>query len=104
MVFSSILDDEFSKALAKKIWELLKTEGGILWYDVIYNNPSNKDVRGISFNMIKNLFPEAKIIKYKISLAPPIARMVTKIDDKLYNIFSSLSILRTHLLCWISKG
>ncbi len=103
MVFSSILDDEFTQRLAQKIWSLIKVGGGILWYDFIYDNPLNKDVHGISFNKLKKLFPEAKIVKQKISLAPPLARRLTKISDNLYTLFNSLIFLRTHILCWIAK-
>ena len=103
MVFSSILDFKFRKELALKIWNLTKVGGGILWYDFIYNNPVNNDVQGIPFRKIKTLFPTSEIFKYKISLAPPIARRVSKIHFRLYDIFNSVRFLRTHLLCWIMK-
>ena len=46
-VFPSILDDSFQQKLADRMWALTKPGGGILWYDFIYNNPRNPDVRGV---------------------------------------------------------
>lgn len=103
MVFSSILNKEFRFSLAKKMWEWVKPGGGILWYDFIYNNPFNKDVNGIPFKEIKQLFPEGKITRWKITLAPPLARKVCKINPVLYDIFNIIPLFRTHLFCWIKK-
>ena len=103
MVFSSILDENFRLELAKKMWGWVKEGGGILWYDFIYNNPWNKDVTGISYNKVKEYFPEGTIKKWKITLAPPLSRVVTKIHPSLYNIFNIFPFLRTHILCWIQK-
>jgi SAM-dependent methyltransferase len=104
MVFSSILDDTFKVNLANKMWEWVNYGGGILWYDFIYNNPSNKDVKGISLHTLKKYFPNGKIKKWKITLAPPISRKVTKLHPHLYNIFNTFPFLRTHILCWIQKN
>jgi ubiquinone/menaquinone biosynthesis C-methylase UbiE len=103
MVFSSILDDQFKLKLAQKIFNLTKSGGGVLWYDFIYNNPQNKDVMGIRFQEIKKLFPNSVMIKQKITLAPPLARFVTRVHPKLYYVFNSFFFLRTHLLVWIKK-
>ncbi|MCX6149033.1 MAG: methyltransferase domain-containing protein [Ignavibacteriales bacterium] len=102
-VFSSILDEKFKIELASKMWNLVKNNGGILWYDFIYNNPWNKDVKGIPINEIKKLFPLAKIKIKKITLNPPLARFLTKINPTLYSVFNLIPLLRTHVLCWIGK-
>jgi hypothetical protein len=103
VVFTSLLSSKFKIELAKKIWNMVKPGGAVLWIDFIYNNPFNHDVKGIRLNEIKNLFPGAKITKWKIILAPPIGRFVTKINPVLYNVFNVCPALRTHLLCWIEK-
>lgn len=104
MVFSSILNEEFKIALAKKMWQLTKPGGGILWYDFTYNNPKNQNVKGITFKELKKLFPDTKIAKWRLTLAPPITRVVTSIHPVLYNVFNFFPFLRTHILCWISKN
>ena len=103
-VFSSILNDGFKKKLAERMWKLLKPSGIIIWYDFIFNNPKNKDVKGIPFYEVKKLFPAGKIQKSKITLAPPIGRRVVKINESLYNFLNIFPFLRTHLLCSIKKN
>jgi len=102
-VFSSILDENLQKDLAKKMWDFLKPGGGILWYDFIYNNPHNKDVIGIPSKKVKELFPYGKLKKWRTTLAPPLSRIVTKIHPAFYALFNFFPFLRTHILCWIIK-
>ena len=102
-VFTSILDDNFKIALAKKIWSLTKPGGGILWYDFTFDNPRNKDVKGIPLKEIRELFPEGKVSYWKLTLAPPIGRIITKIHPSLYDVLNVFPFLRTHILCWIEK-
>jgi len=102
-VFSSILDADFQQKLAQRMWQLLKPGGCVLWYDFVYNNPNNKDVIAMPYARIKQLFPEGHLQASKITLAPPIARRVTRIHPQLYTICNWLPFLRTHLLCGIQK-
>jgi SAM-dependent methyltransferase len=104
MVFSSILDKEFKANLAQKMWQWVKPGGGILWYDFIYDNPKNKDVRGITVKEIKQLFPFTKFNFCRLTLAPPVSRFVTKIHPLSYSFFNALYFLRTHILCYIKKS
>ncbi len=98
-VFSSILDEASRKAIANKMWALLKPGGYILWYDFVYNNPNNDQVRKVSTKEVLSLFPEAEHTEIrKITLAPPIGRRV----GKLYSLFN-LPFLRTHILALLQK-
>jgi len=99
-VFTSILDYNVKKELANKMWSLLKPGGIILWYDFIYDNPQNKDVKGIRKSEILELFPESiKTDFYKVTLAPFLGRRI----KKLYPFVNILSILRTHIIAVIQK-
>lgn len=102
-VFTSIIDDVFQKKLAERMWFLAKPGGGVLWYDFIYNNPRNSDVRGVPLRRIRQLFPAAEIMIWKITLAPPISRLVTKLHPNFYSLCNLVPLLRTHVLCWIKK-
>jgi hypothetical protein len=73
-------------------------------YDFIYNNPRNPDVRGVPLKRIRELFPFGKIDSWRITLAPPISRRITRIHPVLYHVFNTFYFLRTHVLCWISKS
>jgi SAM-dependent methyltransferase len=103
LVFSSILDAEYRSALAAKMWSLARVGGGVLWYDFVYDNPSNPDVRGMPMREIRRLFPGRRIVARRLTLAPPISRRVTAWSPKFYTALASLPFLRTHLLCWIAK-
>lgn len=99
-VFTSILRDQDRKALANKMWELLKPGGIILWYDFIYNNPNNPDVKKVSVAEVKELFGAAKNWRVKkVTLAPPIGRKV----GKFYKLFN-LPFLRSHILAVFQKA
>ena len=102
-VFSSILDTEFQNALAAKMWRWATPGGGVLWYDFMFDNPRNPDVRGVRIKRIKELFPEGRMKCWRTTLAPPISRLVTRVHPSLYTIFNAAPFLRTHVLCWIPK-
>ena len=103
-VFTSLLDASFQKELAERMWGWVKPGGGVLWYDFIFDNPKNPDVRGVKIKRIKELFPEGHMIIKRLTLAPPISRQVCKINPNLYHLFNTIPLLRTHVLCWIGKS
>lgn len=103
VVFSSLLDDAFQQRLADAMWRWVKPGGALLWYDFVYDNPSNRDVRGVPLRRVRELFPEGRFEVHQVTLAPPLARRVCRIHPSLYTVFNALPLLRTHLLCWIEK-
>jgi SAM-dependent methyltransferase len=102
-VFSSLLDDQFQNELANKMWQWVRPGGGILWYDFTVNNPRNPDVRGVPVRRIRQLFPRGRMRVRRLTLAPPLARAVTRIHPSLYTAFNLCIWLRTHVLVWIEK-
>ena len=102
-VFSSLLDDAFQQRLAAAMWAAVKPGGGVLWYDFTVDNPRNRDVRGVPLRRVQALFPQARVQAHRVTLAPPIARAVSRLHPSLYTVFNALPPLRTHLLCWIAK-
>lgn len=99
-VFTSILDDSFKCTLADLMVQLMKPQGMMLWYDFIYNNPRNKDVKGVGIEEVRQLFPELDFSFAKITLAPPIGRRV----GNLYYLFNLLPLLRTHVVGFGKKA
>jgi SAM-dependent methyltransferase len=103
-VFTSILDLNLKLRIASEIYRVLKPAGAILWYDFIYNNPRNPDVRGIGRREIGDLFPTLEINLQKITLAPPIARRIPeKLLPVLYPLLAMIPWLRTHYLGLLIK-
>jgi hypothetical protein len=102
-VFSSLLDDTFQQRLADVMWSWVRPGGGILWYDFIVNNPWNPDVRGLSVARVRQLFPAGRLEFRRLTLAPPIARIATRIHPSLYAVLNLCPCFRTHVLAWVSK-
>jgi SAM-dependent methyltransferase len=101
-VFSSLLDDAFQQRLADAIWGWVRPGGGVLWYDFIRNNPRNPDVRGVPVGRVRALFPLARVSVQRVTLAPPIARAVTRVHPHLYTL-CNLPPLRSHVLAWVGR-
>ena len=102
-VFSSLLDDAFQQRLADAMWRAVKPGGGVLWYDFTVDNPRNPDVRGVPLARVRALFPQGRVQARRITLAPPLARAVTRVHPALYGWFNTVPALRTHVLAWIAK-
>lgn len=103
MMCSSIADQGLLVRACRKMWGLVRPGGGILWYDFIFDNPRNGDVRGIRMNELLQLFPARDRCIWRVTLAPPVARLVTQIHPALYTAFNLIPWLRTHRLVWIPK-
>ncbi len=102
-VFSSLLDDAFQQRLADAMWRWVKPGGGVLWYDFTVNNPRNADVRGVPLRRLRALFPQGRVQAERVTLAPPIARVVTRLHPSFYTACNLVPLLRSHLLCWVQK-
>lgn len=102
-VFSSLLDRAFQHQLADAMWSWLAPGGAVLWYDFTFDNPRNPDVRGVPRSRVRELFPAGRIDGRRVTLAPPLARLVCRAHPALYTVFNALPPLRTHLLAWIEK-
>ena len=102
-VFSSLLDAAFQQRLADTMWRWLRPGGAVLWYDFAVNNPRNPDVRGVPLARVRALFPQASMRARRVTLAPPIARAVTRLHPALYGVFNAVPWLRTHRLVWLGK-
>jgi len=102
-VFSSLLDDAFQQRLADAMWRWLRPGGGVLWYDFTVDNPRNPDVRGVPLARLRQLFPQARVQARRVTLAPPLARLLCRLHPGLYPLANALPLLRTHVLAWVGK-
>jgi SAM-dependent methyltransferase len=102
-VFSSLLSDAFQQHLASVMWSWLKPGGAVLWYDFTFNNPRNPDVRGVPLARVRQLFPQGAVKAQRVTLAPPLARLVCRVHPAAYRVCNALPLLRTHVLAWVRK-
>ncbi|MGQ0541507.1 MAG: class I SAM-dependent methyltransferase [Blastocatellia bacterium] len=102
-VFSSILDQNVRKIVAKEIERVLEPGGTLIWYDLAQDNPRNENVKSIKAKELRAMFPTFDSSIKRITLAPPIARFVVPKSIVLANVLNRMSLLRTHLLAALIK-
>jgi hypothetical protein len=101
--FTSILEEGARKAVALEIHRVLAPRGSFLWYDFMFDNPRNPDVKGIKPAEIRRLFPGYKMVGGRITLAPPLGRIVARVSYSLYHLFAQIRPLCTHYICLLQK-
>jgi len=103
-VFSSILEPAMADRVAAEIVRVLKPGGALLWYDFRYDNPSNRDVRGVSAAEVRRLFPTLQGRLSGLTLLPPLARRLGPLTPAAYPLLSKVPPLQSHLLGLLKKG
>ena len=103
-VFTSILDSQIRQRVAREMLRVLSPNGLILWYDFCADNPFNADVLGVSKGEISRLFPDCSIELEKLTLAPPLGRLVARISQSMYRMLSRVDMLCTHYMGTISRN
>jgi SAM-dependent methyltransferase len=104
MLFTSVLSNRFRRKISEEMMRILSPGGRILWYDFVYNNPKNKDVRGIGRAEILRLFPGCSMISRRTTLAPPLGRIAARFSPALYAALALVPPLRTHYMCLLQKN
>ncbi len=102
-MFTSVLDPATKQAIARELLRVLAPHGKLLWYDFAYDNPRNPDVRGIGRAEIERLFPRCSIRLRRVTLAPPIGRLVARLSPALYFALAQLRPLCTHYFGLLEK-
>lgn len=97
-VFTSILDSSMRMQIASEFLRVLKPGGIILWYDYHMNNPNNPDVRRVRKGEIYKLFQGCDIFLKRITLAPPLARVIAPFSVILCQVLEKIPLLCTHYL------
>ena len=102
-VFTSVLDAMMKQQMASEMLRVMKDDGFILWYDYHVNNPRNPDVRGVKRREISQLFPGCRIQLQRITLAPPLVRLLAPYSWLACYVLGKMPWLCTHYLGLISK-
>jgi len=99
--FSSILKPERRRMVANEIIRVLSPGGHIVWYD-FWLNPKNADTHGIRPAEVKSLFPRFAGKFHRLTLAPPLARVVAGRSEAAAAILQALPLLQSHCLAVLS--
>lgn len=89
--------------MASEMIRVAKVDGLILWYDFHMNNPRNGDVQGIKKREIGQLFPGCRLDFSRITLAPPLVRLLAPYSPIACSLLEKLKVFNTHYLAVIKK-
>lgn len=102
-VFTSVLDDQIRRAMVSEIHRVLRSGGYLIWYDFLYSNYKNPNVRGIGRREITELLSAFRLRFKRVTLAPPIGRPASRISPSLYRALAAIPLLRSHCYCFAQK-
>lgn len=104
VLFSSILSEPLRHKIADEMWRVRRQGGLILFYDFAYSNPRNPAVQGITRQQIRQLFnrPGARFELRRVTLAPPLSRLVAPRAYWFAHMLEQLKIVNTHIIGIIS--
>jgi SAM-dependent methyltransferase len=102
-VFSSIFDESMARNVAGEIVRVLKPRGGLFWYDVRYDSPSNRNVHAVTRSRVRDLFGGLTGELQSITLAPPLARRLGPLTRFAYPALAPIPPLRSHLIGLLMK-
>jgi SAM-dependent methyltransferase len=103
-VFTSILEPDLKQQVAFEMLRVVKPTGLILWYDFLFDNPKNVNVRGIGRREIQRLFPGCSVNLQRVTLAPPLTRRLAPRSWLACSLLEAIPLLRSHVLGVIRKG
>jgi ubiquinone/menaquinone biosynthesis C-methylase UbiE len=102
-VFSSILDDSMASNVAAEIQRVMRPGGALLWYDFRYDNPGNRNVRGVGARRVRGLFPRLEGRLHSVTVLPPLVRRLGPLAPAAYPVLAVAPPLRSHLLGLLRK-
>jgi ubiquinone/menaquinone biosynthesis C-methylase UbiE len=102
-VFTSILDSAVRRQVAGEMMRVVRPGGAILWYDFCVGNPRNPDVRAVTVSEVRELFPGWSVNLRRVTLAPPLTRLLAPVVPELCGLLNLVPLLRTHRLGVIRK-
>jgi ubiquinone/menaquinone biosynthesis C-methylase UbiE len=105
-LLSSIVDVEARVAAASEMLRVLRPGGVLVAYD-FWVNPRNPDVRPLSRAEVRRLFPECTFNWRRVTLAPPLLRLLAPRAPGGWlacYLLEKLPFLCTHFLVSVTKG
>ena len=97
-VFTSVLDGDLRRLIASEMLRVLTDDGLIMWYDFYDGHPRNPDVRGITRREIRRRFPDCEVSVERITLVPPVARLISPWSVAVCAALEAVPLLCTHYL------
>jgi ubiquinone/menaquinone biosynthesis C-methylase UbiE len=103
MMFSSILDPAVRATAAREVERVLAREGVVLWYDFFVTPPRNPGATGVGKREVAALFPGFEIRWRRVTLAPPLARLLAPRARPLAAVLQALRVFDTHAMATLTR-
>jgi len=100
---SSVLDNDIRRRICQQAFAMVRPSGWVLIYDFKVNNPFNPDVKAVRLGELKEYFLGCKCYSKKLTLLPPVGRMIGPYSMTIYNLLSVFPFLRTHRMTIFQK-
>lgn len=94
----SSLSPGLQESVAREASRVLRPDGFVAWYDLRYDNPRNRAVRGVGRQRIAELFPGWLQTLRSITLLPPLSRRLGPATALMYPALHLIPQLRSHLV------
>lgn len=98
VVFTSILDLQMRRRMAREMLRVAKPGGALLWYDFRYPNPRNPEVRPIGARELRALFPGIELRVRSVTLLPALARLIARFSFGTCRALEAVPALRSHYI------
>jgi hypothetical protein len=98
VLFSSLPSRAMEGGVAREIARVLRPNGWLVWLDLRYSSPRNREVHAISRRRLAELFPDWSMELVTAGLLPPIARRLGPVSQIAYPVLSAVPILQSHLV------
>lgn len=103
MLLTSILEPALAEAIVAQMIRVTRPGGYVLWYDFVWN-PVNRKTRGIPLGDLRRSFPGWQLVDHRrITVAPPIARRLSRLWDPLVGGLERLRVLNLWELALLRK-
>jgi SAM-dependent methyltransferase len=104
MMFTSILDPDVRVEAAREMARVLAPDGVVLWYDFFVDSPGNPGARRVSRAELASLFPGFRMDWRRVTLAPPLVRLLVPGLRPLAHALQGLRVANTHAMATLRRA
>ena len=104
MMLSSVLDPGVRTAATKEMARVLAPDGVVVSYDFFVRSPGNRGVRPLSRSELAQLFPGFTMRWRRVTLAPPLVRLLVPRLRPLAAGLQALRVFDTHAMAVLRRA